>query len=77
MSLVSACEDDADTAAVLLAVVVEDRATDLLYKTGEGFVLETVIWPAVWGTRSHFRRDLTLDETRAWIVGHGITEVDL
>ena len=77
MSQVSACEDDADTAAVLLAVVAENHATTLLYRTAYGFMLDTITWPPVWGTRSFFSRDLTPDEARAWVAGHGITEVDL
>ncbi len=63
--------------AVLLAVVAEDTATAMLYRTAQGFTLETVVWPAMWGTRSHFRRDLTPDDARAWVAGHGIVEVDL
>ena len=54
---------------ILLAVVAEDRVTAALYKIGEDFALETTVWPAVWGTRSHFSRDLTPDEAQAWAAG--------
>ena len=57
---------------VLLAVVAEDTATALLYRTAQGFVLETVVWPAMWDTRGRFSRDLSPDEARAWMVGHGV-----
>lgn len=62
---------------VLLAVVAEDTATALLYRTVTGFVLETVVWPPMWDTRSRFARALSLDEVRAWIAAHGVMEVDL
>jgi hypothetical protein len=57
---------------VLLAVVSEDTATALLYRTAQGFALETVVWPAVWDTRGRFSRDLTPDEARVWAAGHGV-----
>ncbi len=50
---------------MLLAVVAEDTATALLYRTAEGFALETVVWPVMWETRSRFSRDLSPDEARA------------
>jgi hypothetical protein len=61
----------------LLAVVAEDRATAGLYRTGQAFVLETLLWPAMWGTDSRFTRVLTEDQARAWLAGHGLTEVEL
>ena len=67
---------DAD-AGDLLAVVAEDRATAGLYRTGHLFVLETLLWPAMWGTDSRFSRILTVGEARAWLAGHGLTEVEL
>ena len=63
--------------AILLAVVAEDRVTALLYRVADGFLVETVLWPAVWGTRSYFRRDLSQDEARAWLSGHGVEEVEV
>ncbi len=58
---------------ILLAVVAEDRVTAVLYKAGDdGFFLETIVWPAVWGMRSHFSRDMTPGEARAWMIGHGV-----
>ncbi len=68
---------EVESAPLLLAVVAEDRATALLYWAGASFVLETVVWPAMWDTRSRFVRALSLDEARAWITGHGVMEVDL
>lgn len=62
---------------VLIAAVAEDRVTAALYQAGDGFFLETIVWPAVWGTRSLFSRDLTPDEARQWAAGHGIMEVDI
>ena len=62
---------------VLIAAVAEDRVTAALYQAGDGFFLETIVWPAVWGTRSLFSRDLTPNEARAWLVGHGIVEVEV
>ena len=56
----------------LLAVVTEDTVTAMLYRTSGGFVLETVVWPAMWDTRGRFSRDLTHDEARAWAAGHGV-----
>lgn len=55
----------AEAAPMLLAVVAEDTATALLYRTAEGFALETVVWPVMWETRSRFSRDLSPDEARA------------
>ncbi|MHB1608444.1 MAG: hypothetical protein ACYCXX_07360 [Acidiferrobacter thiooxydans] len=67
----------AEASPALLAVVAEDRVTALLYKVGDGFLMETVVWPAVWGTHSLFRRDLTKDEARTWLSGHGVEEVEV
>ena len=67
---------DAD-AGDLLAVVAEDRATAGLYRTGHLFVLETLLWPAMWGTQSRFTRVLTTDEARTWLAAHGIDGVTL
>ena len=66
--------DTAESSPVLLAVVAEDRVTATLYQTagGRGFLLETIVWPAVWGTRSRFQRVLTTEEARAWVAGHGV-----
>ena len=61
----------------LLAVVAEDRVTAALYRTPDGFLLETTMWPAMWGTRSRFSRPLSLEEARDWIAAHGLTEVNL
>lgn len=61
----------------LLAVVAEDRCSAGLYRTAGGFVLETTLWPAMWGTRSRFSRPLPLEEARDWIAAHGLTEVNL
>ena len=61
----------------LLAVVAEDRVTAALYRTPDGFLLETTMWPAMWGTRSRFSRPLSLEEARAWMAGHGIMEVSV
>ncbi len=63
---------EAQAEAILLAVVAEDTATAMLYRRGDGFTLETIVWPAMWGTRSRFVRSLTPDEARAWVVGHGV-----
>ena len=63
-----------EASPVLLAVVAEDRATATLYKTASGFLLDTILWPAMWGTRSHFSREMTMAEARAWVAGH---EVDV
>jgi hypothetical protein len=57
---------------VLLAVVSENTATAILYRAGKNFILETIVWPAVWDTRGRFCRDLTPDEARAWAAGHGV-----
>ncbi len=35
----------------LLAVVAEDRATAMLYRGQGYYLLETVLWPAMWGER--------------------------
>lgn len=59
-------------ADVLLAVVAEDRVTALLYRTGADFTLETVVWPAVWGTRSLFSRAITPHEAKVWMEAHGV-----
>ena len=61
----------------LLAVVAEDRVSASLYRTEQAFVLETLLWPAMWGTDSRFTRILTASEARAWLAGHGLTEVEL
>ena len=61
----------------LLAVVAEDRVTALLSRADDGFLLETIVWPAVWGARGRFTRILTVAEARAWLGGHGLTEVEL
>ena len=65
--------------AILLAVVAEDRVSAALYwrPADDGFRLETLVWPAVWGTHSLFRRDLTKDEARTWLSGHGVEEVEV
>ncbi len=58
---------------ILLAVVAEDRVSAALYwMPAAGFRLETFAWPAMWGTRAHFSRDLSEDEARAWLLGHGV-----
>ena len=62
---------------VLLAVVAEDRVSASLYRAGQAFILETLLWPAMWGTDSRFTRVLTASEARAWLAGHGLTEVEL
>ena len=61
----------------LLAVVAEDRVWASLSRTGHAFVLETLLWPAMWGTDSRFSRILTASEARAWLAGHGVMEVEL
>jgi hypothetical protein len=63
---------EAEAEHVLLAVVAEDTATAMLYRTDEGFVLETVIWPAMWDTRGRFSRDLSPNEAAEWAAGHGV-----
>ena len=74
----SASVAEAVPEAILLAVVAEDRVSAALYwMPADGFRLETLVWPVVGGTRSHFRRDLSKDEARAWLVGHGVEEADL
>ena len=61
----------------LLAVVAEDRVSASLYRTEQAFVLETLLWPAMWGTDSRFTRVLTEDQARDWLAAHGIDEVTL
>ncbi|AWP24524.1 hypothetical protein C4901_15310 [Acidiferrobacter sp. SPIII_3] len=67
----------AEDLLVLLAVVAEDRVTAALYRTPDGFLLETTMWPAMWGTHGRFQRALSTEEARDWIAAHGLTEVDL
>ena len=69
MSAVGGADDE------LLAVVAEDRVTAALYLTANGFLLETTMWPAMWGTRGRFSRVLSLDEAQAWMAGHGVDAV--
>ena len=68
---------DAGDSLSLLAVVAEDRVSASLYRTGQAFVLETLLWPAMWGTRNFFSRYLTPDEARTWLAAHGIDGVTL
>ena len=58
---------------ILLAVVAEDRVSAVLYwMPAAGFRLEPFARAGRWGTRAHFSRDLSEDDARAWLLGHGL-----